>query len=97
MTAEAIVDPIKIRNLTLDGTWQEMAIPQGFLSVAIQARGANNLEIAQYDETGVMYTLKSGNVAVLSSGNFSAGNTLDTIMVRGTVADVCEMLGQIRV
>jgi len=84
--------PIKVKALTLDGTWQEFKINPEFVAVAVQARGANDLLIARPGESSLYWTIKSGTTFNFSSGNFSE----DSLLVKGTNADVAEMIGFIR-
>jgi hypothetical protein len=84
--------PIKIRNLTLTGNWQQLSIQDDMIAVSIQARGDNALQVAQVGRTAEYYTVKAGTVLNLSSGNFSS----DAIMVKGTAADAVELLGFVR-
>lgn len=85
--------PIKIKNETLTGAWQEIRINPEYIAVAIQARGANALQVARPGESSVYYTIKAGTVLDLSSGNFTND---DYIAVKGTAADVCEIIGFVR-
>ena len=85
--------PIKIKNLVLDGTWQALKINPEMIAVTLQARGANDLLVSRPGESSKYYTVKSGTTLNLSSGNFVGD---DTINVKGTAADVAELLGFVR-
>lgn len=85
--------PIKIKNLTLDGTWQALQLNREYIAMALQARGDNALLVAQPGESALYYTVKSGSSLDLSTGNFLKD---DTLLVKGTVADVAELLGFVR-
>lgn len=86
--------PIKVKNLTLDGSWQQMRINPEFVACALQARNpANALLVARPGESAEYWTVQAGSILDMSSGNFTDD---DYVLVKGTAADVAEMVGFIR-
>jgi hypothetical protein len=86
--------PVKIKNLTLDGSWQELRINPEFVALALQARNvANTLLVCRPNETANYWTIQAGSILDMSSGNFV---TDDYVWVKGTAADVAELIGFVR-
>jgi len=86
--------PIKVKNLTLDGTWQQMRINPEFVALALQARNAANaLQVSRPGCSDLYWTIQAGSILDMSTGNFVDD---DYINVKGTIGDVAEMIGFVR-